>query len=55
MFTLTTQQVAEKLGVSDSTIRMRIKNKKIPQKFYRKIGTINLFDKKYLEYAKKSA
>lgn len=53
MFIMTTQEIAKNLGVSDSTIRMRIKNKKIPKRFFKKIGTINLFDKKYLEYAKR--
>jgi|WetSurMetagenome_2_1015567.scaffolds.fasta_scaffold42696_7 predicted DNA-binding transcriptional regulator AlpA len=46
-------EVAEKLGVSESTIKMRMKAGTIPERFYKKAKGIYKFDSAYLEYAKK--
>jgi len=51
VYDMTVPEVSKILGVATSTIRMRIKNKTIDKKFYRKVGIQNLFSKEYLKNA----
>lgn len=50
---LTTQEAAEMLNLSDSRIRQKLRDKEIPEKYYRKTKKITMIDIKWIEIEKK--
>jgi hypothetical protein len=49
----TITELAKKLNVSTANIRMQIKNKSIPAKYFIKSEGTYIFLKSYIDYAKK--
>jgi len=49
---VTINEIAEEIKTTTANIRMQIKNKSIPERFFRKLKGTYIFDKDFIEYHK---